>query len=165
MPMRLFISPIEVKEIEMKRKANKDKNIDRRLKVLLLHAKGEGRKEISMQTGYSITHISKIVAKYVDYGMSSVAENNYKANRRNMSIDEEKELLEKFKKQAEEGQIIETSAIKKAYEEAIGRPLNSRGQIYCVLKRHKWRKVMPRSKHPDKANDEVIETSKKLTLS
>ncbi|MDE7249890.1 MAG: winged helix-turn-helix domain-containing protein, partial [Lachnospiraceae bacterium] len=33
--------------------------------------------------------------------------------------------------------------------------------IYCVLKRHGWRKVMPRSRHPKKASEEVIETSKK----
>ena len=34
-------------------------------------------------------------------------------------------------------------------------------QIYYVLHRHGWRKVMPRSRHPKKASEEVIETSKK----
>ena len=165
MPMRLFISPVQAKEIEAKRKKNKDKNIDRRLKVLLMHANGKGRTEISQQTGYSVTHISKIVAKYVDHGMSSVASNNYKGNRRNMSVEGESILLEKFKEKAEAGQIVEVSEIKKAYEEAIGRSLeSSRGQIYRVLERHNWRKVMPRSKHPNKASDEDIEASKKLTL-
>ncbi|WP_414153386.1 winged helix-turn-helix domain-containing protein [Peptoniphilus sp.] len=35
--------------------------------------------------------------------------------------------------------------------------------MYRVLKRHGFRKIMPRSKHPKKASKEVIETSKKLT--
>ena len=32
---------------------------------------------------------------------------------------------------------------------------------HCVQKRHNWRKVMPRSKHPQKADEEEIEASKK----
>ena len=38
-----------------------------------------------------------------------------------------------------------------------------RGYIYMLLKRHGWRKVMPRAKHPKKADEEVIQASKKLT--
>jgi transposase len=130
-----------------------------------MHAAGKNRKEIAKQTEYTITHVSKIVAKYVDNGISAIAGNNYHANRRNMSLEEEKTMLEKFKKQAETGQIVEVSAIKKAYEEAIGRSLdNSRGQIYRVLERHGWRKVMPRSKHPKKASEDEVEASKKLTV-
>jgi transposase len=113
-----------------------------------------------------VTYISKIVAKFVDYGMSAIVDNKYRGNRRNMSLEEEAAFLARFKEQAEEGRIIEVSEIKRAYEEAIGRSLeNSHGQIYRVLKRHGWRKVMPRSKHPNKASDEDIEASKKLTLS
>ena len=83
-----------------------------------------------------------------------------------MSLEEEKEFLEQFKKTAQAGQIIEVSAIKRAYEEKTGRSLeNNHGQIYNVLNRHGWRKVMPRSKHPNKASEEAIEASKKLTKS
>lgn len=34
------------------------------------------------------------------------------------------------------------------------------GQIYRALKRHNWRKVMPRSRHPKKASEEAINASK-----
>jgi len=34
--------------------------------------------------------------------------------------------------------------------------------IYRLLKRHGYKKVMPRSRHPKKAKQEVIETSKKI---
>ena len=78
-----------------------------------------------------------------------------------MSFAEEEELLAPFKEQAERGELVEVAAIEAAYREAVGHSIGS-GQIYYVLHRHGWRKVMPRSKHPKKATEEVIETSKKL---
>lgn len=81
--------------------------------------------------------------------------------RENMSFEEEEILLEQFKAKAEKGQLVETGEIKEAYDKAIGHKSGS-GQIYRVLHRHGWRKVMPRSKHPQKASDEAIEASKKL---
>ena len=58
------------------------------------------------------------------------------------------------------GHVVEISQIKAAYVEAVGHRIGN-GQIYCVLKRRGWRKVMPRSRHPKKASDEAIEASKK----
>ena len=65
--------------------------------------------------------------------------------------------------EAEAGHIVEISKIKAAYVEKVGHSIGN-GQIYCVLKRHGWRKVMPRSQHPQKASDEAIEASKKLSI-
>jgi len=79
-----------------------------------------------------------------------------------MSISEEEAFLSQYKKQAEQGQMIEVSSMKAAYEEKVGHTIGG-SQIYYVLARHNWRKVMPRSKHPNKASDEEIESSKKLT--
>ena len=62
---------------------------------------------------------------------------------------------------AEMGQIVSVSEIKAVYQEAVGHDIGS-AQIYHVLHRHGWRKIMPRSRHPQKASEEVIETSKKL---
>ena len=81
-----------------------------------------------------------------------------------MSYEEEAALLRPFQEKAEKGQIIEISEIKARYEQAVGHSIGG-SQIYYVLKRHGWRKVMPRSRHPKKASDEVIETSKKLKQS
>lgn len=55
---------------------------------------------------------------------------------------------------------MDTAGIEIAYEKAVGHHISS-GQIYRVLWRHGWRKVMLRSKHPKKASEEVIEASKK----
>lgn len=149
-------------EIQAARKENRDKRIDKRLRVLELRGEGSSLKEISTATGYAVSHISNLIRLYTEKGLEAVAGNHYHGNRRNMSIEEEAELLDRFQKQAEEGQVLDTRVIADAYEKAVGHPIGS-GQIYRVLRRHGWRKVMPRSKHPKKASDEVIATSKKLT--
>jgi transposase len=165
MPKRHYINEDQVKELKNARKKNKDKNVEKRLKTLLLHAEGKTREETALQTGFAKTYITKLVSKYCNQGLSAIVDNHYPGNRRNLSFEEEQALLDKFKEQAEQGQMVEISKIKKAYEEAIGRSIDSsHGQIYRILARHDWRKVMPRSKHPNKASDEEIESSKKLTI-
>jgi len=76
-----------------------------------------------------------------------------------MSVEKEAEILRPFRAEAEKGRIVEISEIAKAYQAAVNHQVG-RGQIYSVLRR--WRKVMPRSRHPKKASEEVIEASKKL---
>lgn len=165
MAKKYQISAQQVEDLNKARRRNKNKNVERRLRVLLL--RGEGRKctEIAEITGYSEDHISKLISKYINKGISVIIENNYKGNRRNLTYEQEEELFAPFIEMAKLGQIVEVSEIKKAYEEAIGRTVDSsHGHIYQVLKRHGWRKIMPRSKHPNKASAEDIEASKKLTM-
>ena len=82
-----------------------------------------------------------------------------KGNHRNMTFEQEEELLKKYEDKAKKGTIITVEEIKREYEEKVGHKIGS-GQIYKVLKRHKWRKIIQRSKHPKKASEEVIESSK-----
>ena len=155
----------QVDELQVAKSKNKDKNVDARLRALLLYAEGQKSKDIAAGTGFKDSYISELVRKYRKGSIVAVSEKNYKGNRRNLSFAQEAILLNSFEEKAKAGQIITVADIKVAYEKAIGRSLDtSRGQIYRVLERHGWHKVMPRSKHPNKASDEVIETSKKLTL-
>jgi transposase len=164
MPKRYKISKEQVAEIEEARRENKNKNVEKRLKALQLHAEGKKRAEVADKTDFAETYISELVSKYCKKGIGAIIENNYKGNHRNLSFEEEESLLEPFRKAAQAGQIVEISEIKQAYEEKLGRSVdNQHGQIYYVLHRHGWRKVMPRSQHPNKASDEDIEASKKLT--
>jgi len=164
MSKRHQIREEEVLKIQEVRRKNKDKTIDRWLEVLLLHGEGKTREEISAKTGFGKQYITELVSEYVREGLEHFSTKQYKVNRRNLSIDEEKALLEPFKTKAKAGQIVEVGEIKLAYEQAAGRKTKSHGQIYRVLARHGWRKIMPRSKHPSKADDEAIEASKKLTI-
>ena len=157
------ISEEQVKELEKARIINKNKNVDKRLKVLLLRAEGVNSKEIAERTGFATSYIYELVSKYCRNGISTVVDNHYPGNRRNMSVEEERAFLETYRQRAEQGQIVDTKEIKAAYAAMVGHSIGN-GQIYYVLHRHGWRKVMPRSKHPKKASDEAINASKKLKI-
>ena len=160
--MKYKISTEQYAEIKAAQKANRDKQIENRLKVLALRYEGKKLDEIADATGFHHAHISNLIRKYFEEGLSAIAEKHYRGNRRNMSKEEEAAFLEPYRQEAEEGHILDTGEIKRAYEEKVGHHIGN-GQIYRVLERHGWRKVMPRSQHPKKASEEVIETSKKLT--
>ena len=160
--MKYVFSEEDKKAIENARRNTRDKQQDKRLKVLELRCKGITQKEIAEETGFHRSHVSNLIKKYFEEGISSIAEKHYSGNRRNLSYEEEEAILAPFREKAIKGEMIEISAIERAYREAVGHSIGG-SQIYYVLHRHGWRKVMPRSRHPKKASEEVIETSKKLT--
>lgn len=162
MASRYKFSEEEIKAIEQRRKENKDKRAEARLKALELRAKGAKAKEVAEATGFHAAYVTQLVAKYRDHGLEAISGNHYGGNHRNMSVAEEACILAPFKERAEKGELVEISEIAKAYQRAVDHPV-SRGQIYFVLHRHGWRKVMPRSRHPKKASEEEIAASKKLT--
>lgn len=155
----------QIAEIKAAKKKNKNKRVDKRLDALLLRSENLSRAKVSEKTGFCKQYITDLTKIYHTKGIGAITENHYKGNHRNMSISEEKELLESFETAAKNGQIVEVSDILRAYEEKLGRSLEkSHGHIYQVLKRHGFRKVMPRSRHPKKSSDEEIDSSKKLTI-
>ena len=159
--MKYKISEEQYAEIKAAQRGTRDKQIENRLKVLALRYEGKSLKEIEAATGFHHAHISNLIRKYFEEGLAAIAEKHYTGNRRNMSIEEESAFLEPYRQRAEEGHILEIGEIEAAYKEKVGHSIGS-SQIYRVLHRHGWRKVMPRSKHPKKASEEVIATSKKL---
>lgn len=152
----------EITAIEKARKENKDKRVEARLKALDLRAKGATAKDVSEATGFHPASVTRLVAKYRDHGLEAITGNHYGGNRRNMSVEEETAILAPFRERAEKGEIIEVKEIEAAYQAAVDHPI-SVSQIYFVLHRHGWRKIMPRSRHPKKADDATIEASKKLS--
>ncbi len=162
MASRYKFTEEQIQELAKAAKTNKRKDVDRRLRALLMRSQGKTLTEVAQATGYSFSNITKLVRTYRENGLSAIVENHYGGNRRNMSYEEETALLEPFRKKAEAGQIVEVSEIEAAYRESVGHSIGT-GQIYNVLHRHGWRKVMPRSKHPKRASEEDIKSSKKLT--
>ena len=154
----------DIEIISEARKKNKDKRAEVRLHALQLRAEGKRSKEVAEKVGMSAPYISQLAAKYFSGGIEAIAGNHYGGNHRNMSFEEEEQILEKFYEKAEKGEIVEISEIKRAYQEKVDHKV-SETQIYYVLHRHGWRKIMPRSKHPKKASPEAIEASKKLNKS
>ena len=164
MKMKYKFNSEDYEAIKTAREKNRDKQTEKRLQVLEMRCEGKTHKEISEKTGFHRSHISNLIRLYFENGLNPITKKQYPGNRRNMSFAEEEALLAPFKEQAERGELVEVAAIEDAYREAVGHSIGT-GQIYYVLHRHGWRKVMPRSKHPKKASEEVIETSKKLRQS
>ena len=160
--MKYKFSEEQYLEIREARKKNRDKQTDKRLGVLELRCKGKGLEEIAKDTGFHRSHVSNLIRKYFEEGLASVAEKQYRGNRRNMSPDREAAFVEGYRQRAEQGQMVDIREMAEAYEQEVGHRIGN-SQIYRVLHRQGWRKVMPRSRHPKKASEEVIETSKKLT--
>lgn len=163
MASRYKFSEEEIRIIKESRKKNTNKRVEARLKALELRAEGKSSKKVSKETGFHPAYVTRLVAKYRDKGLEAITGIHYGGNRRNMSVEEEEKILAPFRERAEKGEMIEVREIAEAYQAAVNHPIGS-AQIYFVLRRHGWRKVMPRSKHPKKAGEEAIEFSKKLTL-
>lgn len=162
MPKKYKISREQIEEIIETRKTIKDKKADRRLRAVQLRGEGLNDKEIAERLETSSNMISYWVRLYVKEGLTGLLPKKQNGNRRNLTFQEEEELLSQFYEKAKLGQIVEISEIKKAYADKIGFETKSHGHIYEMLKRHGWRKVMPRSRHPKKASEEAIKASKKL---
>lgn len=154
-------SEAQMEEIRAARKANQNKKIEKRLQVLEMYGEGKKQREIKDVTGFSMSYINSVLKKYREEGIKAVGESHYGGNHRNMTVEEESELLKPFEEDMKAGKMVEVSKIKQAYIEKVGHDIGS-GQIYYVLKRHGIRKIMPRSQHPDKASEEAIDASKKL---
>jgi len=158
------ISVEQLAEIETARAKNKNKNVEKRLRALLMYFSGAKVEEIAHRTEYSQSHVYELAAIYRDNGLAAVVENNYKGNRRNLSYEEESLFLKGYEDRAAAGEMVTVKEIKLDYAEKVGRETRSNGHIYTLLERHEWTKKMPRSQHPNKADEATIEASKKLTI-
>lgn len=149
--------------IEEARKKNQNKRVEKRLYALLLKADGMSSQEVGKKVDFHPAYITELISKYRKGGIGALVENHYPGNRRNLTYAEEEEILKPFKEKADKGELVDVAEIAAVYVEKVGHSIGS-GQIYRVLHRHGWRKVMPRGRHPKKANEEAIAASKKLTI-
>jgi transposase len=142
---------------------NKLKRVDKRLQVIRLYMEGISQCKIAKEMGFTREWVCKLIKSYHNKGLEEYARHKYGGNRRNMSEESEREILSQFEDDSNSGKLVIAKTIKKAFDEKLGRD-TGRGYIYMLLNRHKARKIAPRTAHPKKASDEVVETSKKLTL-
>ena len=143
-------------------KLNKNKRVDKRLQVIILRYEGKKDQEIADKLGYCRKRVSQLCAEFKAKGLDEYARQKYGGNHRSLSFEEEREILEKFAESAQNGSIVTAWTIKEEFDKKIGKD-TGRGYIYMLLARHNWRKILPRRKHPKKASEEEINSSKKLT--
>ena len=155
-----------VKKLREKMSETKNKNAYRRLQAVALRYEGWQRSEVLEITGFNPQWVGHLCRVYRNEGTEGLLKDGRKGgNHKNMTNDEEKAFLSRFEELATKGQIITINDIASAYDDAVGVKHGSLSTVYYLLHKHGWRKVAPKQYHPGKANDEVIETSKKLTMS
>jgi len=142
------------------RKKKRDIKVYNRLQALRMYSQGMGNKTIAEALEYNFYYISELVSKYVKEGIEGIVGDKRTSNNRRMSYEEETAFLEQFVELAEAGQVLTVYIIKERFEERTGGEAHI-NTIYCLLKRHGWRKVRPRPTNPGKASEEEIESSKK----
>ena len=162
MPKTYRIKEEDAVLVERLRKKTQDKQVDKRLRAVQLRGEGKTNEVIASMLETSSDVVSRWVSAYAKGGVEALMPKPRPGRPTNISYEEESKLLAEFEARAQAGQVVEVSEIKAAYQAKVGHAIGS-GQIYYVLKRHNWRKVKPRSRHPKKASSEAIEASKKLT--
>jgi transposase len=158
-----IIADIEYEEIKALEKSVQNKRVSKRLQVLMLRYEGKKDREIADKLDYDRKRVSQLCAEYKRVGLEEYARHKYGGNHRNMTDEEERAFLGKFEESAKDGQLTTIAEVSAAYDEATGKKHESHSTVYYLLHKHDWRIVTPKTAHPGKASDEVIETSKKLT--
>jgi len=159
------ISSEEALKIREKMKITKNKTACRRMEAVALLGEGKTPDEVAVIKKYNAKYVRNLGLLYHRKGLEAFGVDGRRGgNNRIMSEDESAEFLKQFESAASEGKIITIEEIAKALDEKTGKERKSLSTTYSFLHRHKWRKLMPRSKHPNKASDEEIASSKKLTI-
>jgi len=151
----------EREEIEQELTKEQKPHVYRRLMALKLKAiDGKRSEEIGQLVKLKQTSVNRIIKRYKEQGIEAIVGPRHTGGHRYMTLEEEQAFLSGLKERSTTGQVIEVSEIHKAYEEKVGHKV-TRSAIYYLLKKHGWRKKMPRGQHPKKASEEEIIAYKK----
>lgn len=119
-----------------------------RIQMVLLRESGMTQPAIAEAMGVSLSTVNRAHMAYDHGGLKALKPKPSGGRQReNMTLAEEKALLDGFAKAAGVGEMLNIHDLKVAYEKAIGHE-TSNSTIYNLLARHGWRKLMPRPFHP-----------------
>ena len=116
---------------------------------------------IARQLGVSQALVAKVASLYKRFGPQGL-ETVGPGGRRNayLTSSEEADFLKPFFERAAHGELVTTAAIQQAFAERVQQAVDS-STIYRLLERHQWRKIVPRSYHPQ--SDPEAQTAFKKT--
>jgi transposase len=142
---------------EVKERMNNDSNpLYRKRWLIIYNALVDPRqaKDIARHTGVSVKTVHQLISTYNRLGIAAV-ETPGRGGRRNeyLTFEEEKELLAPFFELAKQGELTTAAQIKQAFEKKVGHKVDET-TIYRLLKRHEWRKLVPRPFHPKADKEE-----------
>ena len=148
-------------------KALKDKKnlrFHKRIQCVLFRIDGLSYRKIAELTGLSPQTASNQVRRYQEQGLAGLLTDKRGGSfRYYMTHDEEIHFLAEQFKKASQGDLLTIASLHEAYQSKIGKKSTREG-FYALLKRHGWRKVIPRPEHLQKADAQAIVTSKNKIL-
>jgi transposase len=118
--------------------------------MVLLRESGMTQPAIAEAMGVSLSTVNRAHMAYDLDGIKALKPTPIGGRRReNMTLAEERALLDRFAKAAGAGEMLNIHDLKAAYEKAIGHE-TSNSTVYNLLARHGWRKLMSRPYHPSR---------------
>lgn len=119
-----------------------------RLQCVWLATQGQTAEQIALALGWHPNSVRRVQRRFGAEGEAALL-GAPTGGRRHQYLTEAEEaaLLEPFLAQAEQGGVLVATAVRAAYEQAVGRRV-PKSTIYRLLARHGWRKVTPRPRHP-----------------
>jgi len=140
------ITEQEYNEVKLLAKKNKNKKIKKRLQVITMRYEGKKYREIAKKLGFTMSWVGQLCAEFKEQGLEEYASSKYGGNNQVIDTEKEREILDGFRKKAEEGHAVSIAEIKKAFDEYRTHKAG-RGYIYMVLKRHDWYKPAAHAKN------------------
>ena len=118
--------------------------------------------EIASHAGVSITTVRRAISTYNRFGPAALETPGTGGRRHEyLTLEQERAFLLPFFARAAAGEIATAAEIQRAFEIQVQRPVHS-STIFRLLKRHGWRKLVPRPVHP-KADPEEQAAFKKTS--
>jgi transposase len=128
--------------------------------VWLRAAQGLKALDIARAVGLHEVSVKVVQRDFISRGKEAFSKDKRGGRRRQlMALEEEKAFLDGFLNAAADASLLVVNEIKAALEKKLGRSVH-KATVYRMLKRHDWRKVAPRPKHP-KQSKEAAEAFKK----
>jgi transposase len=122
-----------------------------RVQCVWLATQGQTADQIAQALGWHPNSVRRVQRRFGVEGEAALL-GGPAGGRRHQYLPEaaEARLLEPFLGPAERGGVLVATAVKAAYEQAVGRRV-PKSTVYRLLARHGWRKVTPRPRHPKQA--------------
>jgi transposase len=134
-------------------------------RILCVHLRaafGEGNPAIAAKTGLSESTIRKVHAAFLRRGEAALTTRPRGGRRRaHLTVAEEAAVVQPFLAKAKAGGVVEIGPIQRTYEAKLGKAV-APSTVYRVLRRHGWRKIAPRPRHP-RADPAAQQAFKKIS--